>query len=178
VFLEPLAGDRDGHQTEIADRPPELADHRFRIVDNILKRQQTDRFQARIGLTDIGDKIIIGTAIGYRVVAFACLAHAKARRGKEHRYADPLGVHVANACRQIIVLQPAQTAAHQAVLSVRRQKRAAPFAVRLRQVGSHVGFFFDDVTVGINDIHSLSPFSNDGFSPEIARSLRQKSNSF
>jgi hypothetical protein len=47
----------------------------------------------------------------------------------------------------------------------------------LRQIGSYLAFFFDDVTIGIDNIHSVSPPSSD-FSPEIARSSWQKSTAF
>jgi hypothetical protein len=45
MFLEPLAGHRDAHQSEIGNRPLQLANHRRSVVDNVLKRQQADRFQ-------------------------------------------------------------------------------------------------------------------------------------
>jgi len=64
MFLEPLAGDRDAHQSEIGNRPLQFADHRCSVVDGVLKRQQADRFQSRIGFTDIGDKVVLGAAIG------------------------------------------------------------------------------------------------------------------
>jgi len=49
MFLEPLAGHRDAYQSDIGNRPLELANHRRSVVDNVLKRQQADRFQSPIG---------------------------------------------------------------------------------------------------------------------------------
>src|ERR1044072_2539708 len=110
-----------------------------------------------MGLADIGDKVVVGAAIIDGVFPLAALAHAKARSGKEHGYVYALGIHVAHARWQIIVFEPAQTAAHQAVLAIGGQKRAAALAVGLRQIVSHVALFFDDVTVGIDNVHSLVP---------------------
>src|SRR6266480_3577679 len=112
MFLKALAGYRNSHQSKVDNRPLEFIDNARRVVDHILEWQQADRFQSWIAFADIGNKVVIGTTIGKRVVPFRRLAHAKTGGGKEHRYTDALDVHVVKPRRQIIIFQSSQTAAH------------------------------------------------------------------
>ena len=146
MLAKALGRNRDPGQPELDNRAVGLFHRRV----NVLEGNQTDGLQPWVLLADAGDEVVVRAGIRDRVVALDDLADREARGGEKNRDVDALGVEVAEARRNVVLLHPAELAAHAGIHPIAAHQRAAPQREWLGQVRADIGVAFDDMSVGID----------------------------